>query len=123
MYAAMLALAGALTTFSLTIQSRDLRDYDHENLDDCFRDLNEKIRILLEEVVPTNFVSIPLKLVRESIYAAAIEDDKYLQQTRLYLAVNAEMKDADLITQTPRLMKVGAAGYVDEIVRHALSGL
>ena len=123
MYSAMLELAGALTTFSLTIQSRDLRDYDHENLGECFRDLNEKIRILLEEVVPTNFVSIPLKLVRESIYAAAIDDDKYLKDTRLYLAVNAEMKDAELITRTPQLMKIGAAGYVDEIVRHALPGL
>ena len=123
MYSAMLELAGALTTFSLNIQSRDLRDYDHENLGDCFRDLNEKIRILLEEVVPTNVVSIPLKFVRESIYAAAIEDDKYLKDTRLYLAVNAEMKDADLITRTPQLMKVGAAGYVEEIVRHALPGL
>jgi len=123
MYSAMLELAGALTTFSLTIQSRDLRDYDHENLGSCFRELNEKIRLLLEEVVPTNFISIPLKFVRESIYAAAIDDDKYLKDTRLYLAVNAEMKDAELITRTPQLMKVGAAGYVEEIVRHALPGL
>jgi len=123
MYSAMLELAGALTTFSLTIQSRDLRDYDHEKLGECFRDLNEKIRILLEEVVPTNFVSIPLKFVRESIYAAAIDDDKYLKDTRLYLAVNAEVRDAELITRTPQLMKVAAAGYVEEIVRHALPGL
>lgn len=123
MYFAMLELAGALTTFSTTIQSRDLPDYDHENLAGCFQELDKKIRILLDEVVPTNFVSIPLKQVRESTHAAAIDDDKYLQETRLYLAVAADMGDAELITLVPKLMKVGAAGYVDDIVRHALPGL
>ena len=123
MYFAMLELAGALTTFSMTIQSRDLPNYDHENLGACFSDLDKKIRILLEEVVPTNFVSIPLKFVRESTYAAAIDEDKYLQDTRLYLAVSAEMNDADLITRVPQLMKIGAATYVDEIVRHAMPGI
>jgi type VI secretion system protein ImpJ len=123
MYFAMLELAGALTTFSLTIQSRDLPNYDHEDLGACFSDLDKKIRILLEEVIPTNFVSIPLKFVRDSTYAAAIDEDKYLQDTRLYLAVSAEMSDADLITRVPQLMKVGAAGYVDDIVRHAMPGI
>ena len=123
MYFAMLELAGALTTFSLTVQSRDLPNYDHENLGVCFSELDKKIRILLEEVIPANFVSIPLKHLRESTYAAAIDDDKYLQDTRLYLAVSAEMSDADLITRVPQLMKVGAAGYVDEIVRHAMPGI
>lgn len=123
MYFGMLDLAGALTTFSLTIQARDLPDYDHENLGGCFRDLEQKLRILLEEVVPTNVVSLPLKFVRDSVYATAIDDDKYLKDTRLYLAASAEMKDADLISLAPRLMKVGAASYVDDIVRHALPGL
>jgi type VI secretion system protein ImpJ len=122
-YFAMLELAGALTTFSLTIQSRDLPNYDHENLGACFSDLDKKVRLLLEEVVPTNFVSIPLKFVRDSTYAAAIDEDKYLQDTKVYLAVSAEISDADLITRVPQLMKIGAAGYVDDIVRHAMPGI
>ena len=34
--------------------------------------------------MPTNFVSLPLKLVQPSIYATSIADDKYLHNTRLY---------------------------------------
>jgi type VI secretion system protein ImpJ len=44
----MLELAGALTTFSQEIHPRDLPSYDHDNLAACFRDLDEKLRLLLE---------------------------------------------------------------------------
>jgi len=123
LYTAMLSLAGALTTFSTTMHPRDLPEYKHDDLGTCFLDLEQKLRILLETVVPTNFVALPLKLVRPSIYATAIDDDKYLRNTRLYLAVSAEMKDADLIAKVPQLMKVAGAGQVDDIVRRAMPGL
>ena len=45
LYAAMLALAGALTTFSTTIHPRDLPTYDHDDLGACFTELDEKLRI------------------------------------------------------------------------------
>ena len=123
LFSAMLSLAGALTTFSKTIQPRDLPEYKHDDLGTCFLDLEQKLRILLETVVPTNFVALPLKMVRPSMYATAIDDDKYLRNTRLYLAVNAEMKDADLIAKVPQLMKVASSGQLEEIVRQALPGL
>ena len=69
----MLQLAGSLTTFSQKIHPRDLPVYDHENLGACFTDLDEKLRILLETVVPSNFVSLPLKLVQPNIYATSID--------------------------------------------------
>src|SRR5437773_7811671 len=55
LYEIMLALAGALTTFSTTVHPRDLPAYDHANLSRCFRDLDEKLRLLLETVVPANY--------------------------------------------------------------------
>jgi type VI secretion system protein ImpJ len=123
LFTAMLALAGALTTFSTTIHPRDLPEYNHDELGNCFLDLEQKLRILMETVVPTNFVALPLKMVRPSIYATAIDDDKYLRNTRLYLAVSAEMKDADVIAKVPQLMKVAGAGQVDDFVKRALPGL
>jgi type VI secretion system protein ImpJ len=123
LYTAMLSLAGALTTFSTTIHTRDLPDYKHDDLGTCFLNLEQKLRILLETVVPTNFVALPLKMVRPSIYATAIDDDKYLRNTRLYLAVSAEMKDAELIAKVPQLMKVAGAGQLEDIVRRAMAGL
>jgi type VI secretion system protein ImpJ len=123
LFSAMLALAGALTTFSTAITPGDLPQYRHDRLEECFPDLERKIRVLLETVVPVNFVAIPLKLVQPSIYAAAIEDEKYLHNSRLYLAVNAGVDDAKLIARAPSVMKVGAAAQLEQMIRQALPGL
>jgi len=123
LFSALLSLAGVLTTFSTTIAPRDLPQYEHEELGKCFQDLESKIRILLETVVPVNFVAIPLKQVQPSIYTAVVEDDRYLRDSRLYLAVSAAVEDAELVSRAPGLMKVGAAGHVEQMIRQALPGL
>ncbi|MGA3211634.1 MAG: type VI secretion system baseplate subunit TssK [Terriglobales bacterium] len=123
LYSAMLSLAGALTTFSPKVQPRDLPAYDHDDLGKCFADLNEKLRSLMETVVPTNVVSLPLKSVQPSIYATALGDDRYLQDTRMYLAMSAEMPEADLIRKAPQLLKVCSANHVEHLIKQALSGM
>jgi type VI secretion system protein ImpJ len=123
LFTAMLSLAGALTTFSVQVHPRDLPLYEHEDLGACFRILDEKLRLLLETVVPTNFVALPLKLARPSIYATSLDEDKYLIQTRMYLAVNAQMNEAELITRAPQLIKVCSANHIDHLVKHALPGV
>ncbi|HXK02453.1 MAG TPA: type VI secretion system baseplate subunit TssK [Verrucomicrobiae bacterium] len=123
LYSAMLALAGSLSTFSTTVHPRDLPPYDHNDLGGCFTILDEKLRLLLETVVPSNFVSLPLKLVQPSIYATALADDKYLLNTRMYLAISAEMSQADLIAKAPYLIKVCSASHIEHLVRQALPGV
>jgi type VI secretion system protein ImpJ len=118
----MLSLAGCLTTFSPKINPRDLPVYQHDNLAECFGTLDEIVRTLLETVVPSNFVSLPLKQVQPAIYATALADDKYLSGTRLYLAVSAEMNQADLISKAPYLLKVCSANHIEHLVRQALPG-
>ncbi len=117
------ALAGALTTFSLKIQPRDLPLYDHENLGNCFTILDEKLRELLETVVPSNFVTLPLKLVQPSIYATTIDEDKYLIGTKMYLAVSAEMGEPEIATKVPQLVKICSATQIEQLVRQALPGI
>lgn len=123
LFASMLELAGALTTFSTKIHPRDLPVYDHENLGLCFTDLDEKLRILLETVVPSNFVSLPLKMVQPSIYATSIDNDKYLTNTKIYLAVSAEASQAEVVGKTPNLVKVCSANHIEHLVRQALPGV
>jgi type VI secretion system protein ImpJ len=123
LFHAMLSLAGCLTTFSTKIQPRDLPVYDHDNLSECFSLLDQIVRDLLETVVPSNFVSLPLKLVQPSIYVTALADDKYLAGTRMYLAVNAEMNEADLAGRAPYLLKVCSATHIEHLVRQALPGI
>jgi len=119
----MLSLAGSLTTFSSTVQSRDLPLYDHEKLGACFTDLDEKLRALLETVVPSNVVSLPLKLTQPSIYATALANDKYLFNTRMYLAISADLGEADLLKRAPQLVKVCSATHIETLIRQALPGM
>jgi type VI secretion system protein ImpJ len=123
LYETMLSLAGSLTTFSSNIHPRDLPKYEHNELSFCFEDLDEKIRLLLETVVPSNFVSLPLKLAQPSIYATSLADDRYLRNTKMYLAVRAEMNEADLIAKAPYLLKVCSANHIEHLVRQALPGV
>ena len=123
LYSAMLSLAGALTTFATNIHPRDLPPYDHDDLGACFTELDEKLRLLLETVVPSNFVSLPLKQVQTSIYATPIDNDKYLVNTKMYLAMSAETSQAEIAGKAPALVKVCSANHLEHLVRHALPGV
>jgi type VI secretion system protein ImpJ len=123
LWSAMNELAGILTTFSTKLQARDLPIYDHTRLGPAFTELDEKLRMLIDTAVPANFVALPLQLAQTSIYATAMADEKYFRDTRLYLAVSADMPRDDLIRKTPQLIKVCSATHIDHLVRHALRGV
>ena len=123
LFARMLELASVLTTFSLEIQPRDLPAYDHDDLGARFSDLDAKLHHLLETVVPSNFVSLPLQLVKPSIYAASLGEERYLRDTRLFLAVQADVGEAELIQKGAQLIKVCSANHIEHLVRQALPGV
>jgi type VI secretion system protein ImpJ len=123
LFAAMSSLAGSMTTFSPKLRPRDLPLYVHENLGPIFTELDEKLRSLLETVVPTNLISLPLTQIRTSIYATAIEQDKYFANTRFYLAVNAETSEETIIKKVPQMVKVCSATHIDHLVKQALPGV
>jgi type VI secretion system protein ImpJ len=115
--------AGALTAFSKEIEPRDLPTYNHEQLGACFGDLDRLIRLLLETVVDRNFVALPLKLSRDTIYATSIDKDAYFEGSKFYLAISADIRDADLIDRVPKLLKACSATEIETLIRRALPGL
>jgi type VI secretion system protein ImpJ len=123
LFDAMLKIAGSLTTFSTTVHPRALPSYDHANLAECFAELDETVRTLLETVVPSNCVALPLRLERQSIYAVALDQDRYLSAQQMYLAVSADVSQSELLQKTPQVMKVSSADYVDHLIRQALPGV
>lgn len=123
LFAAMLALAGALTTFSTTVHPRDLPEYDHADLTTCFPALDAIVQELLETVVPTNHVSLPLRQTEPAIYATAIDQDRYFQSTQMFLAVKADAKPDELARRAPQLLKISSADQVERLIRHALPGV
>ncbi len=115
--------AGALTTFSLKIAPRNLPAYHHEQLGVCFAEMDRLIRIMLDTVVPSNFIALPLKFVRDTIYATSIEKDSYFQGSRFYLAVSADIREADLIDRARKLIKTVSASEIELLIRNALPGM
>jgi type VI secretion system protein ImpJ len=123
LYVTMLELAGALTTFALGEDSRQLPDYDHDNLGGCFRALDEKIRQLLETAIPSRCVVIPLQLQEKSTWTGSITDPQLFRQTQFVIGVGAHMGIDDLIKQVPKLVKVSPTGELKRLVRNALPGI
>jgi type VI secretion system protein ImpJ len=119
----MSSLAGSLTTFSRDLHPRDFPLYDHDNLGACFRTLDQQLRQLLETVVPSNYLALPLKLVQPSIYATAMDDEKYFAATRLFLAIGADVSQADLISRVPTIVKICSADMIDHLVQRGLTGV
>jgi type VI secretion system protein ImpJ len=123
LFSAMISLAGALTTFSFTIRARDLPLYNHNELGPVFTGLDEKIRLLMKTGVPPNVISLPLKLVRQAIYATPLEEEKYLVDTQMYLAISADASEDTIIKRVPEIVKVCSDSHIDHLVNQALPGI
>jgi type VI secretion system protein ImpJ len=123
LFSAMLALAGALTTFSTTHHPRSLPDYDHGNLGRCFTVLDDIVRELLETVVPATHVTLPLQLTQPSIYATAVDQDRYLAAPQIYLGVSVSTREDELLRKAAQLIKISSADQVERLIRQALPGV
>lgn len=123
LYSAMLGMASTLTTFSGELSVMDLPGYDHEDLGTCFFDLNDKLLRLLETVIPSNFISLPLKPIRPSIFATPAFEDRFLNNTKMFLALKADMEESELIRRAPDLIKVCSASHMEHLIRQALPGV
>jgi type VI secretion system protein ImpJ len=122
-YVAMLRLAGALATFSLDGHPENLPDYDHEELGRCFSLLDERIRVLLNAVLPERYISIPLDLSDRFLWSGVVKEDQYFKNSQFFLAVSAKMGVDDLIRKVPQLVKISSSDEVQRLVRNSLPGL
>ncbi|MGH7573678.1 MAG: type VI secretion system baseplate subunit TssK [Longimicrobiales bacterium] len=123
LYTAMLELAGTLMTFARSGHPQDLPAYEHGDLTGCFTRLDATVRALLETAVPAHHASLPLRLTEASVYAAALDQDRYLSAPQIYLAVAAGSKQDELIRRVPQLLKVSSADQIERLIRHGLAGV
>jgi type VI secretion system protein ImpJ len=122
-YVAMLRLAGALSTFSLEAHPENLPDYDHDDLGRCFTLLDEKIRDLMETVIPSKFVAIPLEVRDRFLWGGMVSEDQYFRDSQFFLAVSAKMGVDDLIRKVPQLVKISSSDDIQRLIRNALPGI
>jgi type VI secretion system protein ImpJ len=123
LYMEMSRLAGALCTFGLDSHPQTLPAYDHDDLETCFSALNSHIRAHLELVVPSNCIQIPLIPTGRNFRNGAVTDQRCLDRARWVLAIRADAGEAEIISKTPKLVKVCSTELLQELVKTALPGL
>ncbi len=121
LWEAMIALAGALTTFSA--MPTPLPTYDHLRLGEVFTLLDARVHELLDTAVPDTAVARPLRVVRHSVHAVAVEQESWLQAPQWYLAVASSVRPIDIVTKVISGCKIASSDVVDTLIRQALAGV
>ncbi|MDP2604628.1 MAG: type VI secretion system baseplate subunit TssK [Deltaproteobacteria bacterium] len=122
LYVVLAQLVGELSTFSLQADPREVPRYDHENLYKTFDELEQKIRFLLETIIPTKYVIIPLVKTPELWYVGQIHDDRLLS-AQFYLAANAQIAPNRLIEDIPAKSKITSPDEVGALIGRAVPGV
>ena len=124
LFTMMLRLAGALSTFSPDVDPRALPEYDHNMLGPCFSALDTHVRGLLETVLPSKCISVPLRqTAEEHIWSGSVSEDQWFRNSQFFLQGSAQMGLDDLIRKVLHLVKVSPPEEIQRIVRHSLPGL
>ncbi len=123
LYEELARLVGELMTFATDRHPKDIVRYDHLDLYYTFSALAAEIRDLLETVIPTKCVQIPLENTRESLYVGRILDERLLADAAFYLAVRAQVSDGQLLERVPRVIKIASRDLIDAVVGQALPGV
>lgn len=120
----MLRLTGSLLTFSTAYEIDHLPQYKHQNLQECFEQLDLILRDLLDTIISNRYISISLKETRPSYWLGSLDSEKITRDTRLYLAVSSSlMPTHDLISYVPVRFKVGTTVDVEQRVMAALPAI
>jgi type VI secretion system protein ImpJ len=124
LYMHMSQLAGALCTFALSSNPRDLPAYDHDEPEACFRALEQHIRRHLDIILPSAAITLALQPSGESLYTAPVTDTRCLEPgAHWFLGVRSNVPAGELITRTTRLVKICSAKFVARLVKEAYPGL
>jgi type VI secretion system protein ImpJ len=122
-YIEMLRLAGSLCTFAMESHPRDLPLYRHTDLAGCFGALDHHIRVHLETVAPINVISLPISKSADCYYEGAIGDQRCLDNARWIFSIRCSSGDVEVMSKTPRLVKVCSKLFVPKLVERALPGM
>lgn len=123
LYLEMASLVGKLMTFSTDMAPKDIVKYDHDDLYMTFSSLNAQLRELLETVIPSRCVPIPLEKTRDTLYVGRVEDERLLKDAAFYLAVRSQMPEGKMIEGVPRIVKISSRDVIDTVIGSALPGV
>ena len=123
LYSDLIELCGRLMTFSTDRHPKDIVRYEHTDLYTTFNQLASELRLLLETVIPTRCVQIPLESTRESVYVGRVQDERLLAEAEFFLGVNAKISEGQLIERAPRVIKLASRDVIDAVIGSGLPGV
>jgi type VI secretion system protein ImpJ len=116
------ALAGQLCAFADEGHPKDLPAYHHDEPAGSFMRLEERLRGLLGTVIPTRYVPITLKQVRDLVQSGAIPEG-IGDSARIYLSVLSSLPSERVMREVPLKAKIASSGRIDALIANAMSGL
>ncbi len=116
-------LGAQLCTFAPHQQPKDFPTYDHDDLGTTFGRLEETLRSLLDTVIPTRCIELPLEITGDSLFSASIYDHGLLETARFYISVGADEPQERLIQEIPTKTKVSSRDKVQKLIAMALGGI
>jgi type VI secretion system protein ImpJ len=122
-YQALAQLAGELLTFSSSQTLADIPPYRHEQLTATFQQLDTLLRGLLDTVISSRYVVIPLQDLKPSLHLGRLDSDRLAEGHDFYLSVAGDCPAAELLEAVPLKFKVGSPDDVDKILNSALPGV
>ncbi len=119
LYRKLLELAGRLTTFLPEggVQPRNFPLYDHDNLSDCFLQLDLQVRMALDSLVPSaKYVRIPLERKGESLFIGRSIDSALFQKAKFFLIVSGDLPERRMIDEIPNNFRVASPDIMTMIL-------
>jgi len=120
LYEQLLAVAGALMTFSKQWVLGQLPPYDHMRPGPGFEKLHRIIDELLRTVIASQYVDIPLTQLRQAFYNGTFDPGQVGDASTFYIAVNSSMPALALVEAVPLQFKAGAPDDVEKCVLSAI---
>jgi type VI secretion system protein ImpJ len=114
---------GQLSTFSPDGDPSQLPKFQFTNLRSTFMELFTRLQALLDSVVTTQCLTLPLEARRDGMHLARLEDEQLLRCTRFILAVRSELPESEVAARLPHLSKVASWEEVQDLVRAATPGV
>lgn len=124
LFSAFVSFAGELATFTRADRRpQTFPDYDHEDLESCFRPVVEALRAGLSTEFSRSAVQLELKLLQPGAYVSTIADRALYDQGRFYLAVSTRRTAEDVRRMLPSVTKIGSVTRMQQLVQAALPGV
>lgn len=125
LFAAMLNLAGQLTTFAASSEVRpsELPEYNHNQAADGFNQLYAHIDRLLEMAISDATEDIPLKKHSDVLWSGRITETRLLQTASFFLIVYTDLPEHKVMEEMPRRVKITSLEGIQALVAAALPGL